>query len=153
MGSDQLFRLSVWRPARLTSTLNYPSHGVTDKSFLFEPGLLQEEVYVWDPGQNDIFSALDKDLAKQFHEMLSETFNEDSKPEKRSIAQLAKIVTDFGLRLRKSEISWTPSEEVVSQGPCDGENFRVNAPLALLNHLSWLIRVFEHVPGASVTIR
>lgn len=154
MEFERLFRLSVWRPARNTSTFDYPADKTNGASFVFKPDQLQEQVYVWDPGQNDIFSALDKDLAKQFREMLYEHFAPNLEPEKRSIAQLAKVVADLNSRLQKTEtICWTDSEEVSSQVHTDDENLRVNAPLALLNHLLWLTNVFGHVPGASVTIR
>ena len=105
-------------------------------------------------GQNDIFSALDKDLAEQFHTKLSEYFAPDLDPKKRSIDQFAKVIAELILALRASKLDrWTPSTEKVSQDQTQDENLRVDGPLALLNHLLWLTRVFAHVPGASVTIR
>jgi len=154
MESERIFPLSVWRPARLASTFDYPADRTNDKTFVFQPDWLQEQVYVWDPGQNDIFSALDKDLAEQFHAKLSGYFAPDLDPGKRSIDQLAKVIAELILTLRKSKTTrWAFSTEKVSQGQAEDENLRVDGPLALLNHLLWLTRVFAHVPGASVTIR
>jgi len=154
MDTERQFRLSVWRPARLTSVFDYPVDGSNSASFVFEADRLQEQIYVWDPGENDIFSALDKDLAEQFHMKLFGNFPPDLDPGKRSIDQFAKVIDELILTLRKSKPNrWAPSTEKVSQGQADDENLRVDVPLALLNHLLWLIRVFAHVPGASVTIR
>ena len=154
MEFERIFRLSVWRPARLASTLDYPADRTMDQKFVFQPNSLQEQVYVWDPGQNDIFSALDKDLAEQFRAKLSEYFAPDLDPEKRSIGLLANVIAELILTLRKSRASrWTYSTEKVSQDQAQDENLRMDGPLALLNHLLWLTRVFAHVPGASVTIR
>lgn len=154
MESERIFRLSVWRPARLVTTLDYCADPTNDKNFVFQSDRLQAQVYVWDPGQNDIFSALDKTLVEQFHAKLSEYFAPDLEPGKRSIDQLAKVIAELILTLRRSKHNrWTYSTEKVLQDQAQDENLRVDGPLALLNHLLWLTRVFAHVPGASVTIR
>ena len=154
MEPERLFRLSVWRPARLSSEFDYATDRPNEKSFVFKADRLQEQVYVWDPGANDIFLALDSDLAEQFREKLLGAFAPDLDPAKRSIVQLGKAIGDLISKLQKTKKDyWTSSAEPASNGQADDENLRFDAPLVLLNHLLWLTKVFTNVPGASVTIR
>ena len=148
------FRFSVWRPARLIRTFDYPVNTGGDGILVFEPNRLQEQIYIWDPGSNDVFASLDKELGDEFRLYLLEKFDPGLAPEERSIALLGKAVGNLNSKLQKTMTTpWADSQQTVLQGQNDDVNLRVNVPLALLNHLLWIAKVFERVPHASVTVR
>ncbi len=154
MDSERLFRLSVWRPARLSRTVDYHSAEDGDRTYVFEFQRLQEQVYVWDPEPNDVFASLDEDAMKQFRSMLLDNFAPTLDPAKRSVARLVEVVDTLNTKLNEMKtIPWASSPQLVCNDEGEEANLFVNAPLALLNHLRWVSRVFEHVPGASVTFR
>ncbi|HLC15827.1 MAG TPA: hypothetical protein VJL89_06335, partial [Thermodesulfovibrionia bacterium] len=69
MEVQRLFRLSVWRPAKLIRKLDYIlDNNEQSPSLAFEPERLHEQVYAWDPGRIDIFIGLDKNLSGMFRE-------------------------------------------------------------------------------------
>ena len=63
MGSEGIarFQLSVWHPAQLGRRLDY---ALTDKDglktgVLFDSERLQEEIYHWHPGQEDVWGCIE----------------------------------------------------------------------------------------------
>ena len=147
------FRLSIWRPARHERPISYFSE-VSDAMGSFEMSHLHEQIYSWDPGQDDLFSVLDQELSVKLHEELLEGFAPHLPPADRSMQHLLKAVTTIRSELQNPGTSkWVDSVETVESGTDGFANLRINTALSVLNHLYWLFKTFEHVPGASVVIR
>lgn len=150
--SNPTFRLSVWRPARHNRQLHYFS-GTPDEN-AFEQSQLQELVYSWDPGQDDVFLCLEQQFSTRFHEELMDKFAAHLPPVDRSIQNFLKAAINLRSELQNlGAAEWVDSVEVVDLGVDGSPNLRMNTALSLVNHLYWLFKAFEHVPGASVVIR
>jgi hypothetical protein len=153
MANDNLFRLSIWRPARLERPLSFFATA-KGQPIIFEPDLLQEQIYVWDPGQEDVFLWLDEITVNLFRNVLMEQFAPQLPPSHRNLAQFSKALANLTTKLQKgSHSNWVDSQQGVELGVNETANLRVNTVLSLLQHLYWIFRTFEHMPGASVVIR
>ena len=82
--------------------------------------------------------------------LLLETMAPDVHPRSRPIASLRAFVDDATRVLASGGVDWSGSQNPLSE---NDEELRLNALLALVNHLSWLIAVFEDQPNVSVSIR
>jgi len=156
MENDCIFRVSIWRPARHIRHVDYfpRTSGAEEYRRDFDLEGLYEQVYVWDPGQEDVFLALNDDLSRRFHEALLLDFSPSLPPQKRSLARLAKTVQELKWVLKEEGKSyWADSSQKADSGIGDDINLRVNTAASMLNHLEWVIKSFAHVPGASVVIR
>jgi len=116
---------------------------------------LYEQLYTWSP-KEDIWGGIrDSNKTNLVRMALIERFSPFLPPEQRSMAQffaaleeLEKVVAD------ESAVAWSECEgEAVTEFAEGENNLRANTPLALYRHLRWIHRVFQNVPGASVTIR
>ena len=75
-------------------------------------------------------------------------------PVDRSIQNFLKAAINLRSELQNlGAAEWVDSVEVVDLGVDGSPNLRMNTALSLVNHLYWLFKAFEHVPGASVVIR
>ena len=150
-------RLSVWRPAQLGRQLEYATSekDETGGGVVFDSARLQEEIYHWDPGQEDVWGCIASPaLARELRDLLVETFAPNRSPEDRSMAQFQQAVDRLGKAMTKDDAStWADMQQMVKIGRKDSANLRGNTALALWNHLEWIVRTFGSVPGASVTIR
>jgi hypothetical protein len=156
------FRLSVWRPARLGRQLHYfpevgesiaAQHDPTGR--LLEHSALQEELYLWDPGKEDIWSSIkDSKIEESFRDSFLRPFAPSLAPKSRSLAAFGAALMQFR-KTAGPALSASPWALANQEALFGGErvNLRTHSLLAVLNHLSWIFATFEHVPGASVTIR
>lgn len=86
--------------------------------------------------------------------LLLDSFSPDLPPTDRAISKLDAVLDGFARVLKKIEsVAWAESEEVPEGDDADVTNLRANTVAALYNQLHWILKVFRHVPGASVTIR
>ena len=153
MANDNLFRLSIWRPARLERPLSFFA-SVKGQNVVFHPEQLQEQIYIWDPGQEDVFLWLDDITVNQFRNVLIKNFAPQLPPAKRTMAHFSKALEYLTANLQKgSQSNWADSQQGVELGLNENAHLRVNTILSLLQHLHWVFRTFEHMPGASVVIR
>lgn len=74
----------------------------------------------------------------------------DRHPRDRSVRSLRAFVDAANRILASGHVYWSGSQNPLSE---DDEELGLNALLALVNHLSWLIAVFEDQPNVSVSIR
>ena len=112
---------------------------------------LQKEVFSWrmlEDAFGGIIDPLERDRLTQ---VLSQTMAPDVHPRDRSIASLRAFVDDANRILAaRGGVDWSDSQNPLSD---DDERLRLNALLALVNHLSWLIAIFKDQPNVSVSIR
>ncbi|KHD06278.1 hypothetical protein PN36_32375 [Candidatus Thiomargarita nelsonii] len=154
MENERLFRLSIWCPAKLARPLDYTNVESQHLNFLFEPERLFEQIYVWEPGQDDVFICLDATLAHKFRQELIEKFAPHIAPETRNMAHFANALESLKLAIHQNgHLDWVDSEQIIEININECTNLRVNTALSMLHHFHWVLRTFEHVPGASVVIR
>ncbi|MEN8214980.1 MAG: hypothetical protein ABFS56_01090 [Pseudomonadota bacterium] len=117
MENERLFRLSIWCPAKLARPLDYSYENVESQhlNLLFEPERLLEQIYVWEPGQDDVFVCLDATLAHKFSHELIEKFAPDIAPEIRDMANFAKALESLKLAIHQNNahLDWVDSEQVI----------------------------------------
>ncbi len=147
------FLLSVWRPARPARPLAAFPDGEST-ALPFDPDLLYEQVYAWSPREDVWGSISDSYTTNTLRHTLVDGFNPYLDPNKRSMQHFKDAVAMLGETLQghAANISWSDCEHVVEKS---GQQtvLRSNTTLALYWHLRWVVAVFEHLPGASVTVR
>ena len=151
------FRLSVWRPAQSGRLLDYAlsDADLAKAGLIFDVARLQEEIYHWTPGQEDVWSCItDGKTTNDLRELLFEGFAPNRSPEQRSMEYFRQSVDKFGTALVRDEVStWADMEQTVKASLRESANLRGNSALSLWHHMEWIVRTFGSVPGASVTIR
>lgn len=154
-------RLSVWKPAAFRRTHLFapptdPS-GFNSKNFApLGSATVLKEIYSWDAGPHDIFSACDSEFGNDIRERLLEPFSPGRPPTERGVSQFAEVLEDFLREPRLlSDTHWSDCQEQARGGPTPGDetNFRANVTLAALRHFAWVAQVFRHVPHACVLLR
>jgi hypothetical protein len=155
MEKEHLFRFSIWCPAKLARPLDYIYEKGESQhlNVWFETERLFEQVYVWEPGQDDVFACFDANFAQQFRQELIEKFAPHLAPEIRSMANFAKALESLQLALENDQLDWVESGQFIELSTHEYTHLRVNTALAMLHHFHWVLRTFEHMPGASVIIR
>jgi hypothetical protein len=155
MENERLFRLSIWCPAKLVRPLDLTIENVEPPhvNVLFEPERLFEQVYVWEPGQGDVFTCLNATLADQFRQELIEKFAPHLAPEARNMANFANALEILKSALDKNDhFDWVDSGQITELCINEYTHLRVNTALSMLRHFHWVLKTFEHLPGASVVI-
>jgi len=159
MGSEGIapFRLSVWHPAQFGRRLDY---ALTDEDMakavlVFDRARLQEEIYFWQPGQEDVWGCIqDPSLSSELRALFVEGFAPSCSPEKRSMDKFREAVDKLGTALASDTAStWADTIQMVRAGCNEATNLRSNCALSLLHHMEWILRTFGNLPAASVTIR
>ena len=159
MGSDVVarFRLSVWRPAQLGRPLDYSlaDDDAAKINVAFDIGRLQEEVYHWNPGQEDVWGCIgDSELSRELRDIFVEGFAPSHPPEQRSMIKFRQAVERLGAALTTDGVSsWADMQQTVCAGHDDSTNLRADSALSLWHHMEWILRTFGSLPGATVTIR
>ena len=74
----------------------------------------------------------------------------DSNPSQHSLKALKGFVSEARKILSDNDLVWITSQ---NQLPGDEENGRVNPLLAFVNHLSWLILIYDNQPNTAVRIK
>ncbi len=145
------FSISIWRPAKPYLPLYY--YHEEKNSHAFDPKRLQEQIYSWDPGEEDVISGFDESLAVYFRETLLEAFSPHLPPESRNMKTFARAIDNFKSKLVENNNSvWVDSQQT-SGDDNESINLRINSAVAILHHLSWIQMTFEHMPDISVVIR
>ncbi len=151
------FRLSIWRPAQLGRQLDYALTDGDNASgrVIFNSDRLQEEIYHWHPGQEDVLGSVEPPgLSSELRDLFVERFAPSRSPEQRSMANFRQAVQRLGEVLTKDgKSSWSDMMQMVRVGRRDPVNLRGNAALSLWQHMEWIVSTFGSMPGASVTIR
>jgi hypothetical protein len=146
------FQLSVWRPARPTRPVALFPDGSQQLSL--NPDMLYEQIYAWCPEEEIWGGISDSQTTNMLRGQLIDNFNPYIEPAKRTMEHFAAAVGALGgaLANKPSTISWSDCEAWADKSD-QRSGFRANTALALHLHLQWVLRVFEHLPGATVTIR
>lgn len=148
------FRLSVWRPAQLDRSVDYYLGGKGEAA-LFDSSRLQEQLYQWNPGLEDILSSVaNQQQAQELRRIFFEEFAPHRSPSDRSIEKFAEVTRRLRDQLvPKGVVSWSDVGQEIEAGNLNTLNLRANLPLSMLSHLEWIVEVFGEVPGASIAIR
>ncbi|MBJ6724391.1 hypothetical protein [Geomesophilobacter sediminis] len=147
------FRLSVWKPAELFRAVDYAPDEATPHTVKFNPCYLQEQIYQWDPGSVDVWMCVEgSENAELVRDMLR-LFSADLHPSKRDMKAFAAFVQQLVRMAEDPEASsWSDTTETI-EIQSDETNLRCNSFVALVNHLQWVLHVFEGIPNSSVVIR
>ena len=155
--SSPRFRLSVWRPAQHGRQLDYASleSELLSSAPLFNHRRLQEEIYQWHPGPEDVWGCIsDSGLIDQLRTLFIDGFAPSLPPEKRSMAAFGKAVEEFGHKIAADSVtSWADTMQSARVARNEPVNLRGNCTLSLWHQMEWIHRTFGNLPGTSVTIR
>jgi hypothetical protein len=151
------FQLSIWRPAQLGRPLNYAPEKDegAPRGVAFDSGRLHEEIYHWNPGQEDVWGGIqDSAACRELRDQFVEGFSPSLSPEQRSMERFRESIEKLRTYLSVTDHSnWADLMQTVKVRGSEPVNLRGNAAMSLLHHLEWIARTFETLPGASVTIR
>ena len=147
--SPSAFRLSVWKPANLTRRFMVCSSDQTNIECE-----LHEQMYSWEPDE-DVWGGLkDREQTRRARAALVEAFDPSKPVSDRSISHLEEALRILADVLGTAGATgWSDCNETVGLRSDDQINLRANTVLMLSRHLEWVLNVFRHVPGASVTVR
>lgn len=148
------FRLAIWRPAQPERYLCYFPGASSGSPSSFQVEDLHEEVYSWDPGEDDVWASFnDGSTSDSLRSALVRQFAPDVPPTQRSMRHFATWVAQLRQALASGDTAlWGETQqEVITRDQT--LNLRSNLALGLLLHVEWLVEVFEHLPGASVSVR
>ena len=112
---------------------------------------LLKEVFSWRMLEDAFGGIIDPTARARLTTLLSDTLAPDRHPRDRSVASLRTFIDAANRVLETGGVDWSGSQNQLSDD--DEEALRLNALLALVNHLSWLIAVFDDQPNVSVSIR
>lgn len=115
---------------------------------------LHEQIYSWEP-EADVWGSLtDRDETLKLRTALVEAFDPSKRVTERSILQLEEALAVLrSVLLVPAASGWSDCSETAGDSPSEQINLRANTALLLYRHLEWVVGVFRHVPGASVTVR
>jgi len=147
------FFLSIWRPARPVRPLAAFPDGQS-QTLSLNPEMLYEQIYAWSPDEEIWGGIRDSQTTNLLRTQLIDSFNPFLDPTKRTMAHFADAVGSLGdaLAADGTLISWSECEELADKSDPE-TGLRANTALALHLHLKWVLQVFEHLPGATVTVR
>ena len=151
------FKVSIWTPfvpqTALLKSATVAASGSdppTVSELIEDSTDLQKEAFSWRMLEDAFAGIINLLERERLTKLLSETMATDIHPHHRSVASLRAFVDDAKRVLASGGVEWSGSQSPPSE---DDEALRLNTLLALVNHLSWLIAVFEDQPNVSVTIR
>lgn len=148
--------LAIWRPARLARPIVAFSEGNLSAagSGPLNLDLLYEQIYSWSTQEEIWGGILNPELTNMLRTALIETFDPYSEPLGRSMNRFADAVEKLGrvVHNQRNSIQWSDCESLGDKSDPD-TGLRADLALALYRHFSWVLRTFENVPGAMVTIR
>jgi len=120
MGSDAVarFKLSVWRPAQHGRPLDYAftEAARTIAGGAFDKARLQEEIYHWHPGQEDVWECInDPMLSSELRDLFMESFAPHRPPEDRSMTKFGEAIARLGAALADDQAStWADTTQMVA---------------------------------------
>lgn len=111
---------------------------------------MHKEIFRWRMQEDPLGGVADTDDRERLKTALFENLGVHVSPDKRAIGVLRAFVEAAEAVLDKeSAVEWSSSQS----HSFDEEERHVNALLALVCHLKWLIEVFDEQPNVSVTAR
>ena len=141
--------LSVWRAFAPRRTL-VSFDEASEHRILEAESNLQQEVYSWKLREDPFAGIEDErvrlDLRERLHRL-----NVSNPPRERRLAVLEDFITAAERALDSRQVDWSPSR---SQAPEHDESPQeINALMAFVLHLKWLLACFANCPSVSVSIR
>src|SRR4051812_45455906 len=102
------FRLSVWQPAQSGRLLDYATNDgdAEESTRAFDHRRLQEEIYQWHPGPEDVWGCItDSEVSSRMRDLFVERFTPRLSPDKRSMVRFKDAVDDLGKELANDDAS------------------------------------------------
>ena len=141
--------LSVWRAFAPPRTLVLFDE-TREHQMLDPESDLQQEVYSWQLREDPFAGIEDEQVRLDLRERL-DRLNVSRPPPERRLAVLQDFIAAAERALDSRQVEWSPSR---SQAPDHDELPReINALMALVLHLKWLLACFANCPSVSVSIR
>ena len=141
--------LSIWRAFAPPRTLVLFDEA-KDHRMLDPESNLQQEVYSWKLREDPFAGISDEQTRVDLHDRLHR-LSVSKPPGERRLAVLEEFVTAAERALAARRVEWSPSR---SQAPEHDELPReINALMAFVLHLKWLLACFANCPTVSVSIR
>lgn len=141
--------LSIWRafvPPRTLALFD----GASEHRMLDPESNLQQEVYSWQLREAPWAGIEDEQLRLDLRERLHR-LDVLKPPRERSLAILGDFVTAAERALNSQQVEWSPSRSEASDH--DESPQEINALMAFVLHLKWLLACFANCPSVSVSIR
>lgn len=151
MVAETLFRLDVWKPARLDKQLAYGEETVVRE---LHAEHLHEQVYSWKL-KGDVWTALSgDDVGDKLKEDLISGFDCSLPPEDRDLSKMKSLIDRLVAFLHnETNRQWQTWPQSTNDDNDQDCLYQVQPLLALCQHLKWIYDIFQDVPGASITIR
>ncbi len=141
--------LSVWRAFAPPRTLVFFDEA-REHRMLDPESNLQQEVYSWKLREDPFAGIEDEQIRLDLHDRLHR-LSVSKPPAERHLTVLVDFVTAAERALAARQVEWSPSR---SQAPEHDEFPReINALMAFVLHLKWLLACFANCPSVSVSIR
>lgn len=148
MGESSKIKVAIWREFSPTATLVRHSEATTHE-VLGQGAGLHEEIYVWRMGEDPFGGIVDPDVRDSLKTKLTDNLSVSVPPASRTIDTLRAFVDEASRILAEGGVEWSGSQSSTDED----DQRQVNALLALVNHLSWLVEVFDEQPSVSVTVQ
>jgi hypothetical protein len=142
-------KITVWRSYTPTRPLAHSAN--TELLYLDSAGKLQQDVFSWQVHEDVWGGIVDQSVRQALSERLVADFDPFLAPEERNFRKLKTFLVELQTAATSENSSWSISAEQTDED--DDVPARLNALLALYNHLLWMHEVFKDLPGASVTVR
>lgn len=152
MSEASNIKLSFWRPFvpdTALMDLSLEKDSVRLHAAAVASGM-HKEIYGWRM-QDDALGGIAK--VEERERLRASLFDElavNVPPSERSLEKLRIFINEAEKILTDGAASWSDSQ---SQSVEEDETMRINALLALVCHLRWLVDVFDEKPDVSVTVR
>lgn len=153
MPDSSPLKVSVWRPFVPSSPLLMNAPGTdlpTVRQLTDDTGGLQQEVFTWRMLEDPFGGIADANDRAQLKETLLTAMALDVPPQERSVQSLKNFIARATAVLDAGGVEWTGSQSSLTD---TDEERNLNPLLALVNHLSWLVDVFDGQPNISVSVR
>ena len=141
--------LSIWRAFAPPRTLVLFDRA-SEHRMLDPESNLQQEVYSWQLREDPLAGIEDERVRLDLHERLHR-LNVSKPPRERRLAVLEEFVTAAERALGSRQVEWSPSQSQASDH--DESPQEINALMAFVLHLKWLLACFANCPSVSVSIR
>ena len=142
--------LSIWRAFAPPRTLVFFDEA-REHRMLDPESNLQQEVYSWRLREDPLAGIEDEQTRLDLHHRLYHRLSVSEPPTERRLAVLEDFVTTAERALTARQVEWSPSRSQASEP--DELPREINALMAFVLHLRWLLTCFANCPSVSVSIR
>lgn len=150
MNESPQFKISFWRDYAPETKLLFSNQSLPKPhEFVDKNSGLQKEVYSW-PMLEEAFGVIEDSLKRKRLTEALRRMQIDSNPNQHSLEVLKSFVEEARQILSTVDLDWITSQ---NQLPGEEENGRLNPLLALVNHLSWLLVVYDNQPNTAVRVK